>query len=162
MTKFATLVMFLWVSLLIGGEYYGNFNWKNNIAYLNFKRSFEFTSRLIILVLFTHTFKIMVMIPITLRWLLGTTWIITLSCSYHQGKIAEFLFQIIMGFVNVFLFFNLKDGPSKYIVSIYYIITFLEGKLKISIYFKFALLENASILTWPNVTTPSWMFRECL
>ena len=32
-----------------------------------------------------------------------------------------------MGFVNVFLFFNMGDGPSKDMVIIYYGITLLEG-----------------------------------
>ena len=92
-----------------------------------FQRSFEFTSRVIILVLFSYAFKLYVLIPIFGRWILMTAWILTIETNYHQNAWAEKAFQMIMGFLNVFLFFNMKDGSSKDVIIIYYSLNFLEG-----------------------------------
>ena len=95
----------------------------------SFQRSFEFTSRVIILVLFSYAFKLYVLIPIFGRWILMTAWILTIETNYHQNAWAEKAFQMIMGFLNVFLFFNMKDGSSKDVIIIYYSLNFLEGTI---------------------------------
>ena len=82
---------------------------------------------MIILVLFSYAFKLYVLIPIFGRWILMTAWILTIETNYHQNAWAEKAFQMIMGFLNVFLFFNMKDGSSKDVIIIYYSLNFLEG-----------------------------------
>ena len=56
-----------------------------------------------------------------------------IETNYHQNAWAEKAFQMIMGFLNVFLFFNMKDGSSKDVIIIYYSLNFLEGTITIII-----------------------------
>ena len=88
---------------------------------------------MVILVLFSYAFKLYVLIPIFGRWILMTAWILTIETNYHQNAWAEKAFQMIMGFLNVFLFFNMKDGSSKDVIIIYYSLNFLEGTITIII-----------------------------
>ena len=57
----------------------------------------------------------------------GTLWIIRVNSGYNTNKTVEALFQIIISFLNIFLFFNLRDGPSKITLIIHYCSTALEG-----------------------------------
>merc|ERR1711990_1298553 len=80
-------------------------------------------------------FKLYVLIPIFGRWILMTAWILTIETNYHQNAWAEKAFQMIMGFLNVFLFFNMKDGSSKDVIIIYYSLNFLEGALLLALWY---------------------------
>ena len=127
MSRPAVMVNFLWVRYSTNVP---DVQIKPNIRTRHqkwFQRSFEFTSRVIILVLFSYAFKLYVLIPIFGRWILMTARILTIETNYHQNAWAEKAFQMIMGFLNVFLFFNMKDGSPKDVIIIYYSLNFLEG-----------------------------------
>ena len=94
-----------------------------------------------------------------------TAWILTIETNYHQNAWAEKAFQMIMGFLNVFLFFNMKDGSSKDVIIIYYSLNFLEGTITIiiSTIFNFDFFIGALLLAlWYPARDMSAIYNELL
>ena len=74
---------------------------------------------------YTHGFYVLV--PIAIRWLLSLIWISFHGTAFHSDStFAEGLFRLIMAFLNVFMFFNTTDGPTKFHAFLYYLVTLIE------------------------------------
>ena len=101
---------------------------RNNITIFLFQRFFEFTSRILTLVLFAYAYKLLVLIPICTHWIFMIGWQIYLGANFHdtqsscvEGTLAFLstssedsgFFQMVMAFLQVFLFFHLCEGPSR-------------------------------------------------
>ncbi|KAG1656148.1 XK-related protein 6 [Nymphon striatum] len=101
-------------------------------------------SRVFSLALFASHFKYW-LAPILLgHWGAMTMWIIhqnTIFCSTDLGKPVywkEYLYNMIMGVVYIFCYFNVKNEPTFHKYKIYYIIVFLENCICISLWYHYS------------------------
>lgn len=91
-----------------------------------------------VLVLFAYAYKIWVLLPIGLHWLMMLIWLIYLNTDFHgksNGQIVERFFQAVMAFLHIFLFFNLSEGRSRENVTKFYILIFVEDAILLGLWY---------------------------
>ncbi|CBY14333.1 unnamed protein product [Oikopleura dioica] len=100
-------------------------------------RFFEFTSRILTLVLFAYAYKLLVLIPICTHWIFMIGWQVYLGANFHdtQSSCVEGFFQMVMAFLQVFLFFHLCEGPSRENMCKYYILVLIENSIMICMWY---------------------------
>ncbi|KAK2727409.1 hypothetical protein QYM36_008039 [Artemia franciscana] len=128
-------------------------------------QSCAIASRVIALALFATQFKLVVFIGVGVHWAVMTLWIIlqrTLICVSEDGKkkpCAEFLFNIIMGWVYVFCVINLKSSPGRLKYITYYIIYGAENISMIVLwFFQVYSLESRSWYILPSIISVPILF----
>jgi len=76
MTRKAVFFYFLWVRT----------KKRCTMIFFIFKRFFEFTSRILTLVLFAYAYKLLVLIPICTHWIFMIGWQIYLGANFHDTQ----------------------------------------------------------------------------
>ncbi|XP_028399352.1 XK-related protein 7-like [Dendronephthya gigantea] len=85
-------------------------------------------SRIVTLVLFASVHKSWILLFICLHWFLMTFWIRWQKPSFDSNnKILKFMFPIVVGFIYVFCFFNVKDGLTRKRLIFFYALMFVEN-----------------------------------
>ncbi|CAG5090656.1 Oidioi.mRNA.OKI2018_I69.PAR.g12677.t1.cds [Oikopleura dioica] len=110
---------------------------KKGVFFYFLWRFFEFTSRILTLVLFAYAYKLFVLVPIFTHWLFMIIWQIYLGANFHdtQNSCVEGFFQMVMAFLQVFLFFHLCEGPSRENMCKYYILVLLENAVMLCLWY---------------------------
>ncbi|KAK7485331.1 hypothetical protein BaRGS_00023430 [Batillaria attramentaria] len=84
-------------------------------------------ARMAALVLFAFVFKAWVCLFAGLHWIAMTTCICITGTDFGSGKVERFLFRVVSGFIYIFVFLNLHDGPSRGRMGAYYCLMLLEN-----------------------------------
>jgi len=109
-------------------------SWTNRIVIFSWYLSVA-VSRMLAVTFFAVAFDVFVFIPVGLHWAVSTIVLFFLSTelcvdlSREQPKKRPYLelpFDAVIGFVLVFVYFNVKKGRTWYIVTTYYSVTFVE------------------------------------
>lgn len=94
---------------------------------------FSLSSRILAIVLFLYQFG-MWLLPIGIgHWGVMTIWIMHQGTHFfdsehgHPNPCFEYLFNMLVGMIYLFVFINLKDEPTRYKYLAFYIITFVEN-----------------------------------
>ena len=104
-------------------------------------RLFMVASRIVSLVLLAAEYGNWIFIAISLHWIIMTTWIVfqkTEFCSDSNGvkhPIHEFLFSVVIGFIYIFSFFNMKDGITRVRLISYYCIILVENTVCVVLWY---------------------------
>ncbi|UYV79508.1 XKR6 [Cordylochernes scorpioides] len=101
-------------------------------------------SRVLALALFASTFRYYVLLVCLIRYLLMTTWILSMKTSFYDNKCEEFFYNCVLGVMYIFCYFNPKDTPTRRRYTIFYLLTFVENTLLISLWFR----ETADCPPW--------------
>ena len=85
-------------------------------------------SRVVTLVLFASVYKSWLLLVIGLHWFGMTFWIVRQKPSFcSDNKILKSMYPVVVGFIYVFCFFNVKDGFSRIRLVVFYLIMFVEN-----------------------------------
>ncbi|XP_028411968.1 uncharacterized protein LOC114534698 [Dendronephthya gigantea] len=85
-------------------------------------------SRIVTLVLFASVYTSWIFLFICLHWFLMAFWIRWQKPSFgSKNKILKFMFPIVVGFIYVFCFFNVKDGFTRKRLILFYALMFVEN-----------------------------------
>ena len=85
-------------------------------------------SRIVTLVLFASVYKSWILLVIGLHWIGMTVWIQYQKPSFgSDNRILKFVFPVVIGFIYLFCFFNVKDGFTRKRLVFFYVLTFLEN-----------------------------------
>ena len=91
-------------------------------------RVFMVASRVVTLVLFASVYKSWSLLVIGLHWIGMTLWILWQKPSFcSDNRILKSMYPVVVGFVYVFCFFNVKDGFSRKRLVIFYVVMFAEN-----------------------------------
>ena len=104
------------------------------------------------LVLFAYAYKLWVLLPISIHWVLMLIWLTYQNTDFHGAshKPVEWFFRGVMAFLHVFLFFNLSEGRSRENVTKFYILIFVENAVMLGMWWprqKLGVFYNEILLT---------------
>ncbi|XP_008309176.1 XK-related protein 5-like [Cynoglossus semilaevis] len=114
-------------------------------------------SRFAVLMLFTRIFKQWILGVIGVHWLGATFWMVSQQTDIIKSTSRWRIFNLVLGAVHIFLFLNVKYGPSRYRMTGFYLVMFLENAL--------LLLASSWLFTmvsWDTVGIPAAVFCSFL
>ncbi|XP_051510585.1 XK-related protein 5-like isoform X1 [Myxocyprinus asiaticus] len=113
-------------------------------------RTSMLAARFTSLTLFTRTFGCWVIGVMASHWLIAALWLVSQQTDIYVGQWSWRVFNFVLGGVHVFLFLNVKDGPSRFRMAGFYTVMFLENAT--------LLLAASGLLTdasWDSLTVPT-------
>jgi FtsH-binding integral membrane protein len=81
-----------------------------------------------------------------------TFWIIVQKTTFCTNKLEETLYNVVMGFVYCFCYINIKDGPTKYRLLIFYTLIMGQNFGSLLLYYLFTESELQK-RSWSVVAT---------
>ncbi|XP_048831089.1 XK-related protein 5b [Brienomyrus brachyistius] len=91
------------------------------------------------------------------HWLIASLWLVTQQTDICSSPWRWHLFNCVLGAVHVFFFLNVKDGPSRFRISSFYLVMLLENAALLLLASDF--LSEA---TWDSMGVPAAVFCSFL
>ncbi|XP_038225921.1 XK-related protein 7 [Dermochelys coriacea] len=88
---------------------------------------FTIAARAIAFALFASVFQLYFGIFIITHWCIMTFWIIQGETDFCMSKWEEIIYNMVVGIIYIFCWFNVKEGRSRCRMAIYYTITLAEN-----------------------------------
>ncbi|XP_017330897.1 XK-related protein 6 [Ictalurus punctatus] len=92
-----------------------------------FWRLFTISSRVLSFALFASIFHIYFGIFVVMHWCAMAFWIVHGGTDFCMSKWEEVLFNMVVGIVYIFCWFNVKEGQTRYRMMIYYFVVLAEN-----------------------------------
>ncbi|KAG9494697.1 hypothetical protein GDO78_002181 [Eleutherodactylus coqui] len=92
-----------------------------------FWRLFTISSRVISFALFASIFQLYFGIFVVVHWCVMAFWIIHGGTDFCMSKWEEVLFNMVVGIVYIFCWFNVKEGRTRYRMFAYYTVIMTEN-----------------------------------
>ncbi|XP_067840564.1 XK-related protein 6 [Heptranchias perlo] len=92
-----------------------------------FWRLFTISSRVISFALFASIFQLYFGIFVVVHWCAMAFWIIHGGTDFCMSKWEEILFNMVIGIVYIFCWFNVKEGRTRYRMFAYYTVILTEN-----------------------------------
>ncbi|KAM7365389.1 hypothetical protein PAMP_016321 [Pampus punctatissimus] len=92
-----------------------------------FWRLFTISSRVLSLALFASLFHIYFGIFVVVHWCAMAFWVVHGGTDFCMSKWEEVLFNMVVGIVYIFCWFNVKEGRTRYRMIAYYIVVLAEN-----------------------------------
>lgn len=105
---------------------------------------FTIAARAIAFALFASVFQLYFGIFIVTHWCIMTFWIIQGETDFCMSKWEEIIYNMVVGIIYIFCWFNVKEGRSRYRMCIYYIITLSENAALTTLWFLYYNRETTS------------------
>uniref|UniRef100_A0A8C2JTQ9 XK-related protein n=1 Tax=Cyprinus carpio TaxID=7962 RepID=A0A8C2JTQ9_CYPCA len=102
------------------------------------------------LALFTRTFGCWIIGVLASHWLMAALWLVSQQTDIYVGQWSWRVFNFILGGVHVFLFLNVKDGPSRFRMVGFYTVMLLENATLL-----FAASDILTDASWDSLTVPT-------
>ncbi|XP_042197801.1 XK-related protein 7 [Callorhinchus milii] len=88
---------------------------------------FTIGARVVAFSLFASVFQLYFGIFIVTHWCIMTFWIIHGETDFCMSKWEEIIYNMVVGIIYIFCWFNVKEGRTRCRMSIYYLITICEN-----------------------------------
>uniref|UniRef100_UPI0037E7EFFD XK-related protein 4 isoform X6 n=1 Tax=Semicossyphus pulcher TaxID=241346 RepID=UPI0037E7EFFD len=88
---------------------------------------FTIAARVITFALFASVFQLYFGIFIVLHWCIMTFWIVHCETDFCISKWEEIVFDMVVGIIYIFSWFNVKEGRTRYRLFIYYLVILVEN-----------------------------------
>ncbi|KAK1172813.1 XK-related protein 4 [Acipenser oxyrinchus oxyrinchus] len=88
---------------------------------------FTIAARVITFALFASVFQLYFGIFIVLHWCIMTFWIVHCETEFCITKWEEIVFDMVVGIIYIFSWFNVKEGQTRCRLFIYYFVILLEN-----------------------------------
>ncbi|XP_061457514.1 XK-related protein 4 [Rhineura floridana] len=88
---------------------------------------FTIAARVITFALFASVFQLYFGIFIVLHWCIMTFWIVHCETEFCITKWEEIVFDMVVGIIYIFSWFNVKEGRTRCRLFIYYFVVLLEN-----------------------------------
>ncbi|XP_038157530.1 XK-related protein 4 isoform X1 [Cyprinodon tularosa] len=96
---------------------------------------FTIAARVITFALFASVFQLYFGIFIVLHWCIMTFWIVHCETDFCISKWEEIVFDMVVGIIYIFSWFNVKEGCTRYRLSIYYLVVLVENTTLSALWF---------------------------
>nr|XP_033791184.1 XK-related protein 4 [Geotrypetes seraphini] len=106
---------------------------------------FTIAARVITFALFASVFQLYFGIFIVLHWCIMTFWIVHCETEFCITKWEEIVFDMVVGIIYIFSWFNVKEGRTRCRLFIYYFVILLENTALSALWYlyKTPLILNA-------------------
>ncbi|XP_061591101.1 XK-related protein 7 isoform X2 [Cololabis saira] len=88
---------------------------------------FTIGARTVAFALFASVFQLYFGIFIVSHWCVMTFWIIQGETDFCMSKWEEIIYNMVVGIIYIFCWFNVKEGPSRFRMTLYYSVTVAEN-----------------------------------
>ncbi|KAG5201780.1 hypothetical protein JEQ12_004543 [Ovis aries] len=88
---------------------------------------FAIAARSLAFALFASVYKLYFGIFIVAHWCVMTFWVIQGETDFCMSKWEEIIYNMVVGIIYIFCWFNVKEGRSRHRVTLYYCIVLLEN-----------------------------------
>lgn len=88
---------------------------------------FTIAARVVTFALFASVFQLYFGIFIVLHWCIMTFWIVHCETEFCVTKWEEIVFDMVVGIIYIFSWFNVKEGRTRCRLLIYYLVILLEN-----------------------------------
>ncbi|XP_057676219.1 XK-related protein 7-like [Corythoichthys intestinalis] len=88
---------------------------------------FTIGARTVAFALFASVFQLYFGIFIVSHWCIMTFWIIQGETDFCMSKWEEIIYNMVVGIIYIFCWFNVKEGPSRIRMTVYYTVTLAEN-----------------------------------
>lgn len=88
---------------------------------------FAIAARSLAFALFASVYKLYFGIFIVAHWCVMTFWVIQGETDFCMSKWEEIIYNMVVGIIYIFCWFNVKEGRSRRRVALYYCIVLLEN-----------------------------------
>ncbi|XP_060761605.1 XK-related protein 4 isoform X2 [Neoarius graeffei] len=88
---------------------------------------FTIAARVVTFALFASVFQLYFGIFIVLHWCIMTFWIVHCETEFCVTKWEEIVFDMVVGIIYIFSWFNVKEGRTRCRLFIYYLVILLEN-----------------------------------
>ncbi|XP_041109283.1 XK-related protein 6-like [Polyodon spathula] len=92
-----------------------------------FWRLFTISSRVLSFALFASIFQLYFGIFVVIHWCAMAFWIVHGGTDFCMSKWEEVLFNMVVGIVYIFCWFNVKEGRTRYRMVAYYLVVLTEN-----------------------------------
>ncbi|XP_041105409.1 XK-related protein 6-like [Polyodon spathula] len=92
-----------------------------------FWRLFTISSRVLSFALFASIFQLYFGIFVVIHWCAMAFWIVHGGTDFCMSKWEEILFNMVVGIVYIFCWFNVKEGRTRYRMVAYYLLVLTEN-----------------------------------
>ncbi|KAL0164292.1 hypothetical protein M9458_040045, partial [Cirrhinus mrigala] len=100
-------------------------------------RFFTISSRALSFALFASVFHIYFGIFVVLHWCAMAFWVIHGGTDFCMSKWEEVLFNMVVGVVYVFCWFNVKEGRTRFRMVIYYSLVLVENTILTALWYTY-------------------------
>ncbi|XP_022091737.1 uncharacterized protein LOC110979885 isoform X2 [Acanthaster planci] len=100
------------------------------------------SSRVVALVLFASAFRAYTFLVVGIHWLAMVAWVYLQQTDFCDSWLEERLFNCVVATVYIFCFFNLKEGNTRYRISIFYLVVAVENVALLLLWHHFGMLED--------------------
>uniref|UniRef100_A0A3Q3J4Z6 XK-related protein n=1 Tax=Monopterus albus TaxID=43700 RepID=A0A3Q3J4Z6_MONAL len=102
-----------------------------------FWRLFTISSRVLSLALFASLFHIYFGIFVVLHWCAMAFWVVHGGTDFCMSKWEEVLFNMVVGIVYIFCWFNVKEGRTRYRMVAYYTVVLAENTILTGLWYAY-------------------------
>ncbi|XP_036840459.1 XK-related protein 6 [Oncorhynchus mykiss] len=102
-----------------------------------FWRLFTISSRVLSFALFASVFHLYFGIFVVLHWCAMAFWVIHGGTDFCMSKWEEILFNMVVGVVYVFCWFNVREGRTRYRMVTYYTVVLLENAVLTALWYAY-------------------------
>uniref|UniRef100_A0A3Q4B7Y7 XK-related protein n=1 Tax=Mola mola TaxID=94237 RepID=A0A3Q4B7Y7_MOLML len=88
---------------------------------------FTIGARTVAFALFASVFQLYFGIFIVSHWCVMTFWIIQGETDFCMSKWEEIIYNMVVGIIYIFCWFNVKEGPCRFRMTVYYSVTLAEN-----------------------------------
>ncbi|XP_017566371.1 XK-related protein 7 [Pygocentrus nattereri] len=88
---------------------------------------FTIGARTIAFALFASVFQLYFGIFIVAHWCAMTFWIIQGETDFCMSKWEEIIYNMVVGIIYIFCWFNVKEGPARFRLGVYYCVILVEN-----------------------------------
>ncbi|XP_059369009.1 XK-related protein 6 [Carassius carassius] len=100
-------------------------------------RFFTISSRALSFALFASVFHIYFGIFVVLHWCAMAFWVIHGGTDFCMSKWEEVLFNMVVGVVYVFCWFNVKEGRTRFRMVVYYSLVLVENTILTALWYTY-------------------------
>ncbi|XP_072017104.1 XK-related protein 6-like [Amphiura filiformis] len=104
------------------------------------------SSRVMALVLFASFTQVYIFVFAAIHWFCMTIWVYIQNTDFCDSWVEERIFNGVIGVIYIFCFFNLKEGNSRFRVTLFYAIMFGENVILITVWYKYR--DTEMIESW--------------
>ncbi|XP_028318752.1 XK-related protein 6-like [Gouania willdenowi] len=102
-----------------------------------FWRLFTISSRVLSLALFASLFHIYFGIFVVVHWCAMAFWVVHGGTDFCMSKWEEVLFNMVVGIVYIFCWFNVKEGHTRYRMVAYYVVVLAENTILTGLWYAY-------------------------
>lgn len=110
---------------------------------------FTIAARVITFALFASVFQLYFGIFIVLHWCFMTFWIVHCETDFCISKWEEIVFDMVVGIIYIFSWFNVKEGPTRCRLIIYYLVILFENAALSTLWYLYRTPDSTDAFAVP-------------